>query len=52
MTDGCSSRVTGTDLAAGSNMIIDGTPTAIGISTPATAVAVAAAVAEDITDNS
>jgi hypothetical protein len=50
MTDGCSSRVTGTDLAAGSNMIIDGTPTTIGITTPATAMAAAAAV--DITDNS
>jgi hypothetical protein len=50
MTDGCSSRVTGTDRAAASNMIIDGTPTAIGISIPATAAAVD--VAEDITDNS
>jgi hypothetical protein len=50
MTDGCSSKVTGTDLAAGSNTIIDGTPTTIGITTPATAMAAAAAV--DITDNS
>jgi hypothetical protein len=50
MTDGCSSKVTGTDLAAGSNMIIDGTPTAIGITIPATVAAVAVAV--DITDNS
>jgi hypothetical protein len=50
MTDGCSSRVTGTDLAAGSNMIIDGTATAIGITIRATAAAVG--VAEDITDKS
>ena len=49
-TEGCTWRVTGTDLAAGSNMIIDGTPTTIGTTTPATATAMAAAV--DIADNS
>src|SRR5438094_9730881 len=52
MTDGCSSKVTGTDLAADSNMIINGTATTIGITTPATATAMAGAAAVYITDDS
>jgi hypothetical protein len=52
MSDKCSSKVIGREVAAGLNMTIDGTATAIGITVmpvPATAVAEAQAkaVAED-----
>ena len=47
MTDSCSSKVIGREIAAGSNMTIDGTATAIGITTET-----AVAVDVDTTDDS
>ena len=49
MTDGCSSRVIGREVAAGLNMTIDGTAIAIGITvTRVRVMAAATAVVEDI----